>query len=114
MVKAIFISLITIFSLCVQSSLAAGTITPVEGKYVIDVRTEEDWKAGHIEGAILIPHDQIRERISEYIQNKQAPIVVYCSTGRRSALAFDILKELGYENVENYGTYQEAAKKLMK
>lgn len=114
MVRAILISLITIFSLGVEPAPAAETVTPAAGRYVIDVRTEADWKAGHIEGAILIPHDQIREKISEYVPDRQAPIVLYCSTGRRSALAFDILKELGYENVENYGAYPEAAKKLMK
>lgn len=80
--------------------------------YVIDVRTEGEWRAGHIKDAILIPYDQIGARISEVTTNKSASIAVYCRSGRRSGIALKSLQELGYVNVENLGSIQDARKKL--
>jgi len=85
---------------------------PINGKYVIDVRTQREWETGHIDGAILIPYDRIKEKIADYVSDKKAPIALYCRSGRRAALALDALKEIGYENVENYGGYEEAKEKL--
>lgn len=84
----------------------------IKGRYVIDVRTEAEWQAGHIEGAILIPYDQIKARIGTVTQDKSAPIALYCRSGRRSGIALQALKELGYVNVENLGSLQEARQKL--
>jgi len=92
----------------------AQTVKPIDGKYVIDVRTEGEWKTGHIDGAILIPHDQIKEKIANYIRDKKAPIVLYCRTGHRAGLALNALKEIGYQNVQNYGGYEDAKRKLHK
>jgi phage shock protein E len=80
--------------------------------YVVDVRTEAEWKAGHIKDAILIPHDEIKARIVEVTTNKAARIVLYCRSGRRSGIAHKSLQELGYLNVENLGSLDEARKKL--
>jgi len=93
---------------------ATQIVKPIDGKYVVDVRTEREWETGHIDGAILIPHDRIKEKIAEYVSDRKAPIVLYCRTGHRAALALDALKEIGYENVENYGGYEDARRKLQK
>ena len=49
---------------------------------VIDVRTVQEWDKGHLEGAILIPYDQIAERIGSVVKDKSQRIYVYCRTGR--------------------------------
>lgn len=80
--------------------------------YIIDVRTESEWKAGHIQDAILIPYDEIKARIVEVTTNKSAPIALYCRSGRRSGIALTSLRELGYLNVDNLGSLDDARKKL--
>ena len=89
-----------------------SAVKQINGKYVIDVRTEAEWKAGHVEGAVLIPHDQIKARITEVTKDTSAPIALYCRSGHRAGLALKTLKEWGYVNVENLGTLQEARQKL--
>lgn len=66
---------------------------------VIDVRTAEEFAASHIVGARNIPHDQIEAQASALPARKDAEIVVYCRSGRRSALAQASLQKLGYTRV---------------
>ncbi len=80
--------------------------------HVIDVRTEAEWRAGHIPNAILIPYDQIQARITEVTTNKTASIALYCRSGRRSGIARKTLQDLGYLHVENLGGLDAARKKL--
>jgi rhodanese-related sulfurtransferase len=71
--------------------------------FLIDVRTEEEHKEGHIPGTDLnIPHDKI-ESIKNIIQNKETKLILYCRSGRRSQIAKETLKKLGYKNVINAG-----------
>ncbi len=70
-----------------------------ENVAIIDVRSETEFKEGHIEGAINIPLD-ILENID---MPKDEEIIVYCHSGRRSNLAANTLKKLGYENVFDMG-----------
>ncbi len=86
----------------------------VKGKYVIDVRTQAEWDEGHMDGAILIPYNQIKDRITEVTKDKNAPIALYCASGGRSGRALLILKELGYKNLENLGGFGDAREKLNK
>lgn len=79
---------------------------------LIDVRTESEWNTGHLEGAVLIPHEQISQGITKIETDKKAKILLYCRSGRRSGLALDVLKKSGYEDVVNLGTLEEAAKTL--
>lgn len=90
---------------------AAG-LAPVGGRYLIDVRTEKEWNEGHIDGATLIPHDQIARQIAGVIADKNAPIALYCRSGRRSGIAMDTLKGMGYTNVVNFGGFAEATRKV--
>jgi len=68
---------------------------------VIDVRNPIEFKGelGHLEGAVLIPLDQLRERVQELPTNR--PIVTVCQSGKRSAMAAEILLKSGYEQVVN-------------
>ena len=70
---------------------------------ILDVRTKDDFDTGHIEGAILIPDDKIEEKAEEILTDKSAVILVYCRSGRRSALASASLAQLGYTNVYDFG-----------
>lgn len=70
---------------------------------LIDSRTDEEFAQGHIEGAILIPEYEIANRAEAEIPDKDALILVYCRSGRRSKIASDELVKLGYTNVKEFG-----------
>ena len=74
-----------------------------EGYIILDTRTWEEYDEGHIPGAILIPHDQIREQAESVLTDKDQLILVYCRSGRRSKLASEDLVELGYTNIMEFG-----------
>ena len=77
-----------------------------EGAVLLDVRSEEEYQAGHLPGAILIPHDQLATRMDELPLRSQA-IVVYCRSGGRSARAKSVLTQRGYDRVMNLGGIQD-------
>jgi len=70
---------------------------------MIDVRTDEEWRAGYIEGAIHIPLSEIKKNIENYEISKDEEILLYCRSGNRSGRAKVILDELGYTNTTNIG-----------
>jgi len=70
---------------------------------ILDVRTEEEFAEVRIEGALLIPDYAIGELAEEKLPDKQATILVYCRTGRRSEDASRELLEMGYESVYDFG-----------
>jgi phage shock protein E len=87
-------------------------IEMVKGKFLVDVRTKEEWDRDHIEGAILIPHDRIGTQITGIIPDQKAPIALFCRSGRRSGIALDVLKAMGYDQAENLGGIQDVRRKL--
>lgn len=70
---------------------------------ILDVRTTEEYEEGHIEGAILIPDNEISAKAEELLADKNATILVYCRSGRRSALAAQDLSDLGYTKIYDFG-----------
>ncbi len=70
---------------------------------ILDVRTEEEFISGHIENAILIPDTEITKKAEDALTDKSSTILVYCRSGRRSALASEALVRLGYTNVYDFG-----------
>ena len=86
------------------SAEEAKKIMDSGAEYVlIDARTDEEFDAGHIEGAIVIPEYEITERAEAEIPDKDTLILVYCRSGRRSKIASDALVALGYTNVKEFG-----------
>jgi phage shock protein E len=77
---------------------------------LLDVRTSEEFAAGHIPGAVLLPYDEIAARFNE--ADKGRPIVVYCRSGHRSGIARTTLLGLGYTNVSDFGPYTKWTGKL--
>ena len=80
----------------------------------IDVRSAEEFNDGHLQDSINIPHDQIVERIKAVSLDKDAPINLYCRSGRRAEVALTELKKAGYTNVTNHGGYEDLLKKGLK
>ena len=78
---------------------------PAQDVLVLDVRTKQEFDAGHFSTAINIPHDQIAARIKELEPYKHKQIVVYCHSGNRSAMALSVLKQNGFPKVVNAGGY---------
>ena len=87
-------------------------ITPEEAKkimdsgeehIILDTREQDEFDEGHIPGAILIPYTEIEERSEEMLPDKDAQILVYCRSGRRSKIASESLSKLGYTNVKEFG-----------
>ena len=77
---------------------------------VVDVRTQDEWNRGHLEGALHIEWQDILQLSSDI--NKDEKIYLYCRSGNRSGKATKILDDAGYINVINAGSIQEASKLL--
>jgi phage shock protein E len=67
--------------------------------FVLDVRTPEEYAAGHLPGAANIPHDQLAARLGELSGARERDIVVYCRTGRRTAEALEVLVKAGFKRL---------------
>ena len=74
-----------------------------ENFVLLDVRTQEEFDAGHIPTAILLPYDEINLKAATVLPDKEKEIVLYCRSGRRSAIAKKALVELGYKDVKDFG-----------
>lgn len=71
-----------------------------DGKYLLlDVREKEEYREGHLEGAVSLPRGFLEIRVEATVPDKSTPIVAYCAGGVRSLLAAKALKEMGYERV---------------
>jgi phage shock protein E len=81
---------------------------------VIDVRTPQEYAAGHIDGAININHSDIAQEISKADLAKDDRVILYCRSGNRSGIAQDTLKKTGFTRVENYGGMDQARQLLNK
>ncbi len=66
---------------------------------LIDTREDSEWSRGHIPGAIHLGRGVIEREIERTVPDKDAPIVLYCGGGYRSALAAESLQKMGYRNV---------------
>jgi len=71
---------------------------------VLDVREQHEYDAGHIPGAVLLPLGSItKESAAAVIPTSTCPVMVYCRSGNRSKQAAEILCDLGYLNVMEFG-----------
>ncbi|GAA6135346.1 hypothetical protein NBRC116188_21360 [Oceaniserpentilla sp. 4NH20-0058] len=75
---------------------------------LLDVRSQEEFDAGHAYGAVHIPHTEINEKAAVLLKNKDQKIKVYCKSGGRAEKAKVALEALGYKNVENVRTLKNA------
>jgi rhodanese-related sulfurtransferase len=75
---------------------------------LIDVRTPEEFAAGHIPGALNIPYDMLSTRLHELQGHQDDEVVVYCRTGRRAKIAEQALTEAGFVNVRDLAGHMVA------
>jgi molybdopterin/thiamine biosynthesis adenylyltransferase/rhodanese-related sulfurtransferase len=81
-----------------------------DGTTIIDIREESEYKQGSIPGVVWIPRGNLESRIEDAVPRREAPIVLVCAAGNRSALSARALQELGYTNVKSmsggFGTWK--------
>jgi len=87
----------------ITATEAKSIIDSETAHIILDVRTPEEYDAGHIEGAILLPDYEIGEKAETVLTDKNALILVYCRSGRRSKNAASELVTLGYTNIKEFG-----------
>ena len=76
----------------------------MQGAVIIDVRSRQEYREGHLEGAINIPEFEARNRITKEILNKNQLILIYCQYCGRSRNVCRLMRKIGYNNVYNlYG-----------
>lgn len=112
LIMAILLSVIFLFG-C-REDAGYRKITPQRAKeimdtlqdddvVILDVRTEAEFRQGHIEGALLIPDYDILSQAEQKLPDKNKTILVYCRTGNRSRRAAKDLISLGYKDVYDFG-----------
>ncbi len=68
---------------------------------IVDVRTPEEYKKGHLDGSLLLPVDTVSKQAASLLKDKKKTLYVYCLSGSRSMQATDILLKLGYTKAFN-------------
>jgi phage shock protein E len=71
---------------------------------LIDVRTPDEYRSAHVRTAVNIPYDEIAGRIVAVAPDRNIRIALYCRSGRRSSIAEQTLRQLGYSQIENKGS----------
>lgn len=87
----------------ISAEEAKNIMDSSEDYVLLDVRTEEEFAEKHIPGAVLIPDSEIAQRAEKELLDKEKTVLVYCRSGRRSKLAAQILADMGYKNVLEFG-----------
>ncbi|MDJ0926121.1 MAG: rhodanese-like domain-containing protein [Gammaproteobacteria bacterium] len=86
------------------AALLAKDSAPV----ILDVRTPEEFDAGHIPGALNIPHTELEARLEELGPGKEREIVVHCKSGKRAAMASELLVANGFTTIRELDGHMDA------
>ena len=86
----------------------AARIEAGDAPTILDVRTPEEFAAGHLPGAINIPHTELAGRLDELDFARDSEIVVHCQSGRRASQAEAVLLEAGFEDVRDLDGHMAA------
>ena len=106
----LLIPILIISTACAKTEKINPEVMIDNNTVLIDVRTKEEFKSGHLEKAINIPYTEIEEQIKSITKDNHKNIVVYCKSGRRSGIAQKTLMQMGYKNVVNGGGYKDLLK----
>ncbi len=74
-----------------------------DGHVIVDVRRQDEYDAGHIPGAILIPNEEISTSPPAALPDLNQIVLIYCRSGKRSKQASQKLFEMGYTNIYEFG-----------
>jgi phage shock protein E len=86
----------------------AARIEAGDAPTVLDVRTPEEFAAGHLPGAINIPHDELAGRLDELDFARDSEVVVHCERGGRASAAEAVLVEAGFSDVRDLDGHMRA------
>ena len=108
-VFALLASMLLALSACAKEEAAASiTAADLAGRIgqgtapaIFDVRTPEEYAAGHVPGAINIPHDELPNRVNEFSVYQDMEVVVYCRSGKRAGIAEQALAAAGFRGVRD-------------
>lgn len=96
----------------------AAQVNAGKAPMIIDVRSEDEFLAGHIPNARLIPHTQISDYVEGLSAQKDETIVLYCKSGKRAGMAADALEEAGFKKITildgSYQAWSAAGNKVVK
>ncbi len=113
--KWIVVLVVVVFVVFALKLRASGTLSAEtareqlkKGALLVDVRTVAEYNAGHLTNAINIPLDQVEKELPRRVTDKSKVVLVHCRSGRRSGIAEKELRALGYTNVFNLGSYDQA------
>ena len=81
-----------------------------QGALVIDVRSPEEFRSGHVPDAINLPLGELRESLPHRVKDKNQVVLLHCLSGGRSGIAKGQARGLGYANTFNLGSYARAEK----
>ena len=84
----------------VPPSQVAGLVSAPNGPLLLDVRTPDEFAQGHIPGALLIPVDELSDRLHQIAAYKERGVVAYCESGVRARRAIEILERAGFKNLK--------------
>jgi len=96
----------------------AQAVSNGAGYKVLDVREKDEFRDGHLPGAISVPRGFLDMRVEEVVPDKSTPLILYCAGGTRSLLAGRTLREMGYTDVISmsggYGAWKGAGRDWVK
>ncbi|MCL2721566.1 MAG: rhodanese-like domain-containing protein [Treponema sp.] len=87
----------------INAQEAHRMMNELDSYILLDVRTIQEFAEIRIDGAVLIPDYELKQRAEAELPDKKAVILIYCRSGRRSASSAAVLAELGYSNVNDFG-----------
>jgi phage shock protein E len=104
-------------AIALLSANARGELSAAEareylkrGALVVDVRTVAEFQAKSLTNVINLPLDEVKTKFPALVTNKSDVVLLHCRTGRRSGIAERDLRALGYTNVFNIGSFEQARK----
>ncbi len=107
-------ALVTIFGWNAKAELSEAEAREhlKRGALVVDVRTVAEFQTKRLTNVINIPLDEVKTKFPTVVTNQGAVVLLHCRSGRRSGIAVNQLKHLGYTNVFNLGSFEQAEKVL--
>ena len=109
------VAVIAAFFLLKRMSFVAADVARkhlAQGALVIDVRSPEEFRSGHVPNAVNIPLGELRESLPRRVKDKNQVLLLHCASGMRSGMARKKLQALGYTRVFNLGSYGRAERIL--
>lgn len=105
----------------IATALPPETVSEIassEPVVLVDVREADEWRSGHVPDAIHVPRGFLEMQAEQKLPDKDAPLIVYCAGGNRSALATATLKSMGYSDVRHmsggFTGWRDAGLKVVK